>query len=100
MKNSMLINFNASPLRQQVEDCHQVSQSHLKIFPYSRLHLLAVTHSGQQRKDTLDHHPHIPRPSLADFYILRIAFFAMESGIREDNHSLFKFFQQRVKFAV
>lgn len=83
MKYSLLVNFNSSPLRKQVEDRNQISKSHFKILPHSRLHLLAVTYSGHQRKETLYDHPHIPSSSLTDFYIFWIAFFAVESAVGE-----------------
>src|SRR6185295_8874370 len=100
MKHSMFIHFNATPLQQQVEDRHQKSQPHLKILPHSMGHSLAVTHSRQQRKDALDHHPHIPCAALTNLDILWVAGFAMKSCIGTDNHSTFKPFQQRMKFRV
>lgn len=63
-------------------------------------HLLTVTDSGQQRKNALDHHPHIPRATLTDFHILGVACFAMKTAVGADDHLSCKYFEQRLEVRV
>jgi len=100
MKETLLINLDAAPLQEQIEDGHQKSESHLEVLPDAMQHVFAVSDSGQQREDAFDQHADIPGAALANLEILRITFFAMKARIGADDHASGKLLKQRVKLGV
>ena len=82
------------PLHEEIKSGEGKSGPRLERSPRAMQHLLQRTDLGQHRQHGRHQHASIPRATLTQLEIGRVAFFGMDAGITQDGLLLLKGFNQ------
>jgi len=100
MGATVLIESEALPLHEDIEQGHGEGQAHGDIAPGAMGGFLTVADLREHREGGLNEHAVVPGAACADLQIRRIALFAAEHGVGEHDHPLGEAGDERVKGAV
>src|SRR5215218_8692114 len=100
MHPAVLVGVQPVPLRQQVEGCHREGQPCLEVAPGPMRHTLDVTYCVQHGEHRLDHHAHVPLPSLAYQQVSGVASFEGEKVVSQHDHLLLVIANHRLEDRV
>ncbi len=88
------------PPDQHIEGGHGEGQACLKIGPAPMHHLLHMADECQHREHRLYQHTVLPRATLTQFEVGRIALGGMEGGITQDNHTAIDLLNEPLKRVI
>src|SRR2546427_7902710 len=94
------VGLETMPLDEHIEGGHGERQARLKIRPAPMHHLLQMADERQYREHRLHQHTVLPRATLTQFEIARIALGGMETGVTQDNHLVFALLNQPLQGVI